>query len=265
MGRLARLSEQFLAELTLTAIENPLSVCDSTLSLSHMNPIRPLFYFLALCLFSLSSAWASVLVWDRTEVRIDMEPDELEAKASYTVTNKGDETLRVARIKTSCGCTGSVIDRKILEPGQSTEIRATFNKGKRKGKNHSKLYVYLDSQADAVATLHFIINIPELVTAQPRVIYWNNRNAKSPRTIRVELNEDHVNELSSIKYDKSLLSVTKETVKDADAKHQFILTVAPQSYDTNLRATIELEASGPNKTKGSTKIHAFVQGGVTKE
>lgn len=206
------------------------------------------------------SASASVLVWDQTEVRVDMDPNQVEAKASYTVRNNSDQTLRIARVKTSCGCTGSVIDRKILEPGQATEIRATFNKGKRKGKNHSKLYVYLDSQPDAVATLHFIVNIPELISAQPRVVYWNSRNTQSPRTIQVELDSNYVNELSAINYDKSLLSVTKERVDDPSAQHQYTLTITPNSYETDMRATIELEASGPNNTKGSTKIHAFVQG-----
>lgn len=224
-----------------------------------MNLRSILLCITALCLLSLSAS-ASVLIWDQTEVRVDMKPDQTEAKASYTVTNNGDETLRIARVKTSCGCTGSVIDRKILEPGESTEIRATFNKGKRKGKNHSKLDVYLDSQPDAVATLHFIINIPELIVAQPRVIYWNSRNTKSPRTIRVELDSNYVNELSAINYDKSQLSVTKEPVSDKNAKHQYTLTVTPKSYETDMRATIELEASGPNRTKGNTKIHAFVQG-----
>lgn len=214
---------------------------------------------IALCLMPLTG-FTSVLTWDHTEVRTILKPDQEEAKASYTVTNNGDKTLRISRVKTSCGCTGSVIDRKILEPGQSTEIRATFNKGKRRGKNHSKLYVYLDSEPDAVATLHFIITIPELITSKPRVVYWNSRNAKSPRTIHVELDASYVNELSAINYNESQLSVTKELVDAQNEKHLYKLTVTPKSYDTDMRATIELEASGPNTAKASTKIHAFVQG-----
>ena len=69
-----------------------------------------------------------------------------------------------------------------------------------------------------------------------------------------------MNELSAIRYDKSQLTVTSEPVDDPNAGHQYILTIAPKSYDSDLRTTIELEASGPNQAKGSTKIHAFVQG-----
>ena len=136
-------------------------------SIPNMNVLKYLFCLAALSLLPLKT-WSAVLDWDQTEVRVDLQPNEIEAKATYTVTNNSDTTLRIARVKASCGCTGSVVDRKILEPGQSSTIRATFNKGKRKGKNHSKLYVYLDNQPQAVATLHFIVTIPELIKHNPR-------------------------------------------------------------------------------------------------
>ena len=109
--------------------------CHPHLALSPhpMNYQSLLVCLLALCTLPLGSS-ASVLVWDRTEVRVDLDPEEVEATATYTVTKAGDKTLRISREKTSCGCTGSVNDRKILEHGQSTAIQATFNKGKRKAK-----------------------------------------------------------------------------------------------------------------------------------
>ena len=158
-----------------------------------------------------SSAQASVLTWDRTEARIEMKPGETDVRATFKVTNNGDKALRIADIRASCGCTGSVIDRRIIEPGQSTEIEATFNKGKRKGKNHTKLEVYLDSQPKAVATLHMIVDVPELVKAEPRIVYWNERTSKSPRTIRVQLDERYLDpENVEIKYDQSLFNVSHD-------------------------------------------------------
>ena len=94
----------------------------------------------------LSSLHASILVWDRTEARIEMQPDQTEVRATFKVTNQGEETLRIGKIKASCGCTGSVINQRILAPGQSTAIEAVFNKGKRKGKNQTHLTVFLDGR-----------------------------------------------------------------------------------------------------------------------
>ena len=153
------------------------------------HPIQIALVLLVGCIVPLQ---ASILIWDRTEARIEMKPEESEVRASFKVTNNGDETLRITDIKASCGCTGSVIDRRIIEPGKSTEIQATFNKGKRKGKNHTKLNVYIDSQPDAVATLHMIVDIPELVETQPRIVFWNDKTAKTPRSVRVDLDERYV-------------------------------------------------------------------------
>lgn len=225
-----------------------------------MLALRTFFTFSLIALSGgLGSLHASVLVWDRTEARIEMTPEQTEVRASFKVTNNGDETLRIANIKASCGCTGSVINRRIIEPGESTEIEATFNKGKRKGKNHTKLSVYLDSQPDAVATLHMIVEIPELVKTQPRIVYWNDKTAQSARTIRIDLDDRYVKtDDMEIKYDASLFTITRE--EDPSGKSDFILKLEPVDYGTKTRHSIEITAKGlKNGPDGEGKIHAFVQ------
>jgi len=120
----------------------------------------------------------SNLSWDRTEVKLEMEPEQKEIRASFKVTNEGEDRIRISRINTSCGCTGSIIDRKILNPGDTTKIIATFNKGKRQGLNRLQLDVFIDSQAEAVATLRMNVQIPNLVEAMPRVVYFQKRAAR---------------------------------------------------------------------------------------
>jgi len=65
----------------------------------------------------------SNLSWDRTEVKLEMEPEQKEIRASFKVTNEGEDRIRISRIKTSCGCTGSIIDprnyvKKVLIDGE---------------------------------------------------------------------------------------------------------------------------------------------------
>ena len=121
---------------------------------------------------------ASALVWDQTEVRIEMEPDQEEARASFSVTNKGEKVVRIARVVSNCGCTGTILNKKIILPGESTEIIATFSKGKRQGLNRNRLQVYLDSQADAVVTLKMNVQIPTLIEARPQIVYWSPESRK---------------------------------------------------------------------------------------
>ncbi|NBB78813.1 MAG: DUF1573 domain-containing protein [Verrucomicrobia bacterium] len=213
-----------------------------------------LFFF---CLSSTVFA-ASELSWDTTEVKIEMEPDQTEARATFTVTNEGDEAVRIARIKTSCGCTGSVVDRKIIEPGKSSEIVGVFNKGKRKGLNRNRLHVYLDSQPQPVATLLMTVQIPTLIEATPQIVYWNSQSSKTPRKVRLAIDERFVNEIVGIDYDRNRLTVTEEDGK-ANGETTRILVVEPKTYDEMYRGTITVRGIGPGGRKADTRLHAFVQ------
>ena len=216
--------------------------------------------FLTIPLFALLLpliANASRLEWDQTEVRIEMEPRQEEARATYTVTNKGEETVRIARVKTSCGCTGSILDRKIIKPGEATTITGTFNKGKRQGLNHNKLEVFLDNQAEAVATLHMIVQIPVLIDAQPKIVYWNPTTSKTDRQIRITLDKRYITEFSEIEYDHSLLIISEEA--DPTGKADRILKILPMAFDQQIRETVTVKGRGKDGMKAEARLHIFVQ------
>lgn len=212
---------------------------------------------LFISLFTCDLLAASALSWDRTEVDLEMKPGQEEVRASFTVTNEGDERIRIARVKTSCGCTGSIIDRKILEPGKSTEIIATFNKGKRQGLNRNKLDVFIDSQAEPVATLRMNVQIPQLIEATPRIVYWNKSSSKSERRVAITLDERYLDTIRRVEYDRDKLVIIEE--KDPGGKASLLLRIAPKSYNSQYRGTVKVLASGKDGRKAEARIHAFVQ------
>ncbi len=200
---------------------------------------------------------ASTLSWDKTEARIELKPHDEEARATFTVTNNGDETVRIARIKTSCGCTGSIIDHKIIRPGESTEVVGTFHKGKRQGLNHNKLQVYLDDQPEPVATLHMIVKVPTLIEAQPQIVYWNPNSSKTERRVRLNLDKRYIDEISSIDYDHDKITIIEEA--DPEGKADRVLRILPKSFDSVIRETIQIHALGAEDTRADTRVHVFVQ------
>jgi hypothetical protein len=186
-----------------------------------------------------------------------MTPDQEEIRATFTVTNNGDEAIRISRIKTSCGCTGSVVDRKILEPGESTGITGSFNKGKRQGLNRNRLEVFIDGQAESVATLFMNVQIPTLIEAMPRIVYWNNRASKSPRSIAVTLDKRYLDEILRIDYDRTSLSIVEK--EDPKGEATRILEITPKSYENSYRGAITVYAQGAEGRTAEARIHAFVQ------
>ena len=213
------------------------------------------FLFLVLLPALLSNA--SVLEWDRTEAHVEMLPGQTEVQADYNVTNQSEETLRIAEVESSCGCTHSVIGKRILAPGESSRIRAIFNKGKRRKKTHSRLDIYLEGNTDSVATLHLVINIPELVKTQPSVIYWNKPTERSPRSVHVSLDTRYVDSIRSILYNES--TVRLKRVETTNTPTEFDLVIEPIDYSRSLRETVESEAIGPDGITGKAKIHILFQ------
>jgi len=62
-------------------------------------------------------------------------------KHVFRFKNSGDETLLVRRVRTSCGCTAALVSKDELEPGESGEIKVTFNTRGYAGYNKKFVYV----------------------------------------------------------------------------------------------------------------------------
>ena len=201
---------------------------------------------------------ASTLVWDQTEVRIEMGPDEEEARASFKVTNEGEKVVRIARVKSNCGCTNTLPNKKILPPGESAEIVAIFSKGKRQGLNRNRLQVYLDSQVDALVTLKMNVQIPALIEARPQIVFWKPESSKSSLPVRLVMDERHIDQILQIDYDRSRLTVTQES-DDPKNNNAILLKVEPKDFSKLYRGTITVYAGGPDGRKAETRVHAFVQ------
>ncbi|MGC6456044.1 MAG: DUF1573 domain-containing protein [Coraliomargaritaceae bacterium] len=200
---------------------------------------------------------ASLLTWDRTEARVQIEPNQNQAKADYHVTNEGEETIRIEKIETSCGCTSPIIEKRILRAGESTKVTATFNKGKRRGKTHSRLSVFIEGNPQPVATLHMVIEIPELVQIQPSIIYWNKQTDQTPRTVRVRLDSRYVETITAIDYNDSTLRLTG--IPSNQKQVEFELVIEPLDYHKAMRETVEIKASGPKGYIGIGKFHVLAQ------
>ena len=201
---------------------------------------------------------ASTLVWDHTEVRIKMGPDEKEARASFKVTNEGEKVVRIARVKSNCGCTNTILNKKILPPGESAEIVASFSRGKRQGLHRTRLEGYLDSQTDAVVTLKMNVQIPALIEARPQIVFWKPESSKTPRPVHLLIDERHIDQILQIDYDRSRLTVTTES-DDPKNNGPIVLKVEPKDFSKLYRGTITVYAGGPNGRKAETRVHAFVQ------
>lgn len=220
-----------------------------------MCSIKPLILLALCCLHTGLSAVQ--ISFDTKERRIRMEPTQNDARASYTLTNNGEEAFRIEKIKTSCGCTGSIVDNKLVQPGETATIIGTFSKGKRDGINRNKLDVYIEGITKPIVTLSMIVEVPTLVEMTPKIVYWNQKTPKTPQSISVSLDQEYGLTLNTLEYDTEILNI--EINRDLESEGKLTLILTPKSYESSLRTTMTLFAKGKEGLEVEGRAHIFVQ------
>ncbi len=60
----------------------------------------------------------------------------------FTIENRGTDTLKIFKVRSSCGCTVAKLKKKILLPGDTTTVHVTFNTRNKKGAQTKYVYVF---------------------------------------------------------------------------------------------------------------------------
>ena len=60
---------------------------------------------------------------------------------NFKIFNRGGDTLKISKLRSSCGCTVVNSGKMNVAPGDSTIVRATFNTHNRKGEQRKYIYV----------------------------------------------------------------------------------------------------------------------------
>ena len=73
---------------------------------------------------------------------------------TVTLCNVGTQTLTIAEIRTSCGCTTAPFDKKVLSPGDTTILRIRVDVHDKSGQQKKEVYVVTNDPLDSVAVIN---------------------------------------------------------------------------------------------------------------
>ena len=73
--------------------------------------------------------------------------------------NKGDASLKIKDLYTSCGCTAAVVKKKILEPGQEGQLRVEFDSAGRSGRGMRQVTVKTNDPVNPTTLLKIYADI----------------------------------------------------------------------------------------------------------
>jgi len=88
----------------------------------------------------------------------------------YKFENQGKDVLKIEKVNTSCGCTAAILSNKIIQPGETGEIKATFNSGSYSGRVRKNITVFSNDSNSPQYRLTFSGEIIEEVSVTPKSI-----------------------------------------------------------------------------------------------
>lgn len=114
-------------------------------------------------------------LWAQSEPKAVIEPmtydygdimqDSVVTKI-FVITNEGNDILKITDIKASCGCTAVVAGKKELNPGESTDIKVSFDSKGKLGKQNKTITVSTNDPNNKTIKLAFNGNVIKRETAK---------------------------------------------------------------------------------------------------
>jgi len=95
---------------------------------------RILIIPLAVFLMGFSLFGTPKISFDKKEHDFGKIPQHTVVRAVIPFKNKGDGTLRIKDVQSSCGCAGSFVTKKTSKPGQESALEIRFNSGEYRGR-----------------------------------------------------------------------------------------------------------------------------------
>ncbi len=88
----------------------------------------------------------TILTVDRMEHDFGKIPDTAPVETSFVITNDGDEPLLITSAQGSCGCTVSDYPKDPIPPGESRDMKVSFNPTGKEGVNNKTVTITANTE-----------------------------------------------------------------------------------------------------------------------
>ncbi len=105
--------------------------------------MKKIVLYSSILLFIYSMAFAaSKIVFKETIHNLGDIPMDSQREHIFSFKNTGNTDLTINRVRAGCSCTGTLLTKKVLKPGESGEIKVVLHTDRRLGEITKSIYVY---------------------------------------------------------------------------------------------------------------------------
>ena len=91
----------------------------------------------------------------------------------FQLRNTGTAPMEIASVETSCGCTSTLLSDKVLEPGQSAELKVGFQSGSMEGPFRKKVTIFTSAEEPSTE-IYIKGSVQPLFTVDPAMIAFGH-------------------------------------------------------------------------------------------
>ncbi len=174
----------------------------------------------------LTTAVHAELVLDQNPLEIHPKPEDEVVESTFTFTNKSNKPLRVTGLESSCSCLEASLDKAIYQPGEKGTGKAKFKISSFTGKQEKALHIYTDDPADPDKVLMAIIDVPVLVTVEPKLLEWVVGEKPEPKDFIIKMLGKDPMKITEVKSTRESVTVG---FKEITPGREYQITVKPSS------------------------------------
>ncbi|MFT3990471.1 MAG: DUF1573 domain-containing protein [Luteolibacter sp.] len=211
--------------------------------------------FLWFCLLACTAMLrAGELAFPETSKEIHAPADAKTVSVDFDFTNKTNSPVTIAKYETACSCMSIQIAGKKMTyaPGESGQVKATFDMGNFSGEVDKELLLWMQGDpADKPSRILKIrVNIPVLVSIEPRTVKWQVGEKPESKTLRIEMHDSKPVKILEVSTASKAFQSELKTVKEGQS---YELVITPTSTSEPGLAVFRI------KTDASSERHRIQQ------
>jgi hypothetical protein len=183
----------------------------------------------------------SALRWENPSQEIDSKIGQKILRATYRFKNSGNNPVSIIEIKPSCGCVATELDKPDYAPGESGEIKVTFDleMDDSTGLQSRSILVTTNDATSTAMKLQLLVHVPESVDATPDGVTWER--GEKPVAKEVVVKAGHG--IATMKLDlASTNSDFSVEITPKVAGQTYLVKITPKSTTVPSYAQIQLQA-----------------------
>lgn len=147
---------------------------------------------------------------------------------AFSITNTGDETLKILQVKPSCGCTVAGSYPREIKPGDTGKFPFKLNSNKLRGKFSKTISVKTNDPKAGQMRLSLTGTVKHFIEVTPSMAQFGRVDADTVRTKTVKLQNNT---------DKIMkLTLSSQTPESETFKAELVEVVPGKQYDLNITA-----------------------------